>query len=491
MVTRSQNLFQMNLFLVFVVLVSHVACGNLIFRESVHYGGRDFGFSRKRSAPFFSHSVTFAVKLKNLDQLEATLYNVSNPDSSNYGKHWSREEIGNLVKNVEGSRKLRDYLRKQGVKITKSTPYDELITADAPISTWEKLFQAEFHEFVHQDWEGQVIHRALEYSLSEEINEHIETVFEVVDLPVTPFRHSLAPNPLSLPPGFDMSSYANPSKIISHYNIDPSLGNSHTSQAIFECLDVSLSPKDLTSFQTYFSLPVQSLTSSVGGHVSNSACSTSIENCAEPNSDTQYLMGIGQLVPTSSYYLETCNWLTLVTNLLSMTNPPKVMSISYSSYESELTQGLVSSFNVVAMQLGVMGVTLLAASGNDGVAGWKARTNTANCGYQPQFPASSAFVTAVGATQVSFIYYCFTGFHSFLIISFLFSHNKKGSGSEFPGNRLFRQYQRRRHYWRWIFHFLGSAYLAVESGLFLCVECHSVDHSSEKWLFLESSWLSW
>jgi subtilase family serine protease len=403
MVPRSRNLFKMNLFLAFIIMVSHVACGNLIFRESVHYGGRDFGSSRKRSAPFSSHTVTFAVKLKNVDQLEATLYDVSNPDSPNYGKHWSREEIGNLVRNEEGSRKLRDYLTKEGVKTTKCTPYDELITADAPISTWERLFHAEFHEFIHEDWEGQVVHRASEYSLSEEINEHIEAVFEVVDLPVTPFRSSLAPNPLSLPPGFDMTSYSNPSKIISHYNIDPSLGNSHTSQAVFECLDVSLSPKDLTSFQNYFSLPVQSLTSSVGGHVSNSACSASIENCAEPNLDIQYLMGIGQHVPTSSYYLETCNWLTLVTNLLSMTNPPNVMSISYSSYESELTQGLVNSFNVAAMQLGVMGVTLLAASGNDGVAGWKARTNSANCGYQPQFPASSAFVTAVGATQVSII----------------------------------------------------------------------------------------
>ncbi len=52
------------------------------------------------------------------------------------------------------------------------------------------------------------------------------------------------------------------------------------------------------------------------------------------------------------------------------------------------------------MQLGLMGVTILSASGDDGVAGDLARSDPLYCGYFPQFPASSPYVTAVGGTQV-------------------------------------------------------------------------------------------
>ena len=42
----------------------------------------------------------------------------------------------------------------------------------------------------------------------------------------------------------------------------------------------------------------------------------------------------------------------------------------------------------------MMGTTILAASGNDGVIGY----GNSNCGYYPMFPASSPYVTVVGGT---------------------------------------------------------------------------------------------
>ncbi len=44
-------------------------------------------------------------------------------------------------------------------------------------------------------------------------------------------------------------------------------------------------------------------------------------------------------------------------------------------------------------------VTLIASSGDDGVAGNRANQSPDKCGYFPQFPASSPYVTAVGGTQ--------------------------------------------------------------------------------------------
>merc|ERR1712195_346641 len=54
------------------------------------------------------------------------------------------------------------------------------------------------------------------------------------------------------------------------------------------------------------------------------------------------------------------------------------------------------------IKLGLMGVAVMAATGDDGVAGQEARPNLQGksaCGYNPSYPASSPYVTAVGATQ--------------------------------------------------------------------------------------------
>ena len=49
------------------------------------------------------------------------------------------------------------------------------------------------------------------------------------------------------------------------------------------------------------------------------------------------------------------------------------------------------------MKLLVQGVTLLAAAGDSGVTG--DGYGHSSCGYNPVFPASSIYVTAVGGTQ--------------------------------------------------------------------------------------------
>ena len=60
------------------------------------------------------------------------------------------------------------------------------------------------------------------------------------------------------------------------------------------------------------------------------------------------------------------------------------------------------SFNVEALKLAAQGVTIIASSGDNGVncAGGLCGSGSPVCGYYPTFPASSPYVTAVGATQV-------------------------------------------------------------------------------------------
>jgi subtilase family serine protease len=287
----------------------------------------------------------------------------------------------------------------EGVTIISATPYDELITAEASIGTWERVFGTEFHEFVHENWKGSVMNRALQYSLSEEINEYVESVFEVADFPALIAAHPVVDKLVGASPN-PYPSRVSPSFLLNHYDIDPSIGNSKFgSQAILSCIGQVLSPADLLLHQSIFGLPNTRLTNWTGGHVDDDACKKTITNCDEANLDVQYITAVGQNLPTYNYYDEKCDWLGVVKFLTSLHNPPTVLSISYSSYETDVGSSLVSSFNNIAQQLGIQGVTLFAASGDDGVSGFQT-ARKADCAYNPQFPASSPYVTSVGATQV-------------------------------------------------------------------------------------------
>ena len=77
-----------------------------------------------------------------------------------------------------------------------------------------------------------------------------------------------------------------------------------------------------------------------------------------------------------------------------LANPPRVISINYIIPEYAVDQSERDLFNEHAVILGSMGVTILVQSGDGGVAGDQ------ECSYNPFFPASSPYVTTIGATQV-------------------------------------------------------------------------------------------
>jgi hypothetical protein len=84
----------------------------------------------------------------------------------------------------------------------------------------------------------------------------------------------------------------------------------------------------------------------------------------------------------------------------SLEKPPLVHSISYACPEKELNSIMLALFNYELIKLGLQGVTVIAATGDDGVAGPSQFFNEDKyCGYTPLFPASSPYVTAVGGTK--------------------------------------------------------------------------------------------
>jgi len=138
----------------------------------------------------------------------------------------------------------------------------------------------------------------------------------------------------------------------------------------------------------------------IGGHDTDSACTEDANNCVEANLDVQYLMGLSYFTPTTYYYEDaTDSFLAWIQGVANLANPPLVNSISYGAIEPSLPKFIVDAFNTEAQKLGVQGVTIVVSSGDDGVANFQARGDSSKCGYNPSFPASSPYVLAVGATM--------------------------------------------------------------------------------------------
>ena len=91
-------------------------------------------------------------------------------------------------------------------------------------------------------------------------------------------------------------------------------------------------------------------------------------------------------------------WIQSVSGLA---NPPLVYSVSWGSEETQISLGTMTSFNTEAAALGLRGVTILVASGDDGANNLVTGTTSCGCAYKPSFPATSPFVTTIGALMGS------------------------------------------------------------------------------------------
>lgn len=352
--------------------------------------------------------VVFAIQPRNLDVLEKKFWEVSDPDSPSYGNYLTYEEIKSLTSNYRSSDIVSSFLKKSRATILNRTPNDEFLTAIAPLSTWANIFSTTFYEVTHPTLTSpqyQNLVRAKEINIPVALRDHLAGVFNIVDLPPEIYtkkgKQTAIPNLENLvqdrADGVFVNGMVTPALLNKHYSINPTLGNTKTTQGAFETGDQWLSLADLKSFQQYFQLPVQSIAKSVGGNVMSGPC-TSLDSCVEANLDFQYIMSVAQNVPTASLYFPG-DWLSFIQNISSWKQPTNVVSISWASYETQMTPEYIKLFNTAAMKLGLMGVTVVAASGDHGVSGFF-YDFTQICMYGPMFPASSPYVLSVGGTMV-------------------------------------------------------------------------------------------
>merc|ERR1712166_506034 len=171
---------------------------------------------------------------------------------------------------------------------------------------------------------------------------------------------------------------------------------------VFESVGQSYSPDDLTAFAKREGFTAPKITD-IGGHVLKECPPPPNDTCEEANLDVQYITAVAPKVPTTFWYVtKTTSFYEYLIAVAQQKEPVLVHSISYGAPEQEIESSAKDSFDTEMIKLGLMGVTVMASSGDDGVSSQAARSTQQGksaCGYTPSFPASSPYVTAVGATQ--------------------------------------------------------------------------------------------
>jgi len=175
----------------------------------------------------------------------------------------------------------------------------------------------------------------------------------------------------------------------------------HGSQAVFETDGQSYNPKDLSTFAKMNGFTAPKI-KDIGGHVVTE-CNEQTQECIEANLDVQYITAVAPKVPTTYWSVAvTTSFYEYLVAVAQQKEPVLVHSISYGAPEQEIESSAKDSFDTEMIKLGLMGVTVIVSSGDDGVSSQQARSvlqGKSACGYTPSFPASSPYVTAVGATQ--------------------------------------------------------------------------------------------
>lgn len=446
----------------------------------------------KRADPDTLHEVVIAIEHLNMDYLEKSVNERSTPGNKLFQQWMTFDQVGQLTTNREGFNVVQNWILSENVTITWTHEYLHYIKATAPVSVWERMLKAEFHE-----WKRDDIHvgtdsdtsknavrvpllRSSSYSVPHAVAPYISAVFNTVQMPPRIQKHFSARNVpgeqqpyktdmvfhdrnLRTPKGsktIDLEGTSGSNLVTvtfldNYYQIPSNKGDPALEQVVFATAQSTSG----TSQGNYFAqsdlnislgnLGVTGRYKIVHNHntskysVAGTACYTGAGSlgtldCNEGNLDVQYIMGLAQQVSTVYWYIDTLRnkdpFLEIVTELFSSKTKSTVVSISYGSIEQEVSTSTLRSFQSTIVQVLATGVTVIASSGDDGVANYGCNCNAAtpvsssNCacqqdsgsqyaqthqvqnnsnlfpswtgqGYFPSFPASCPYVTAVGATQ--------------------------------------------------------------------------------------------
>uniref|UniRef100_A0A3P9J442 Tripeptidyl-peptidase 1 n=1 Tax=Oryzias latipes TaxID=8090 RepID=A0A3P9J442_ORYLA len=349
-----------------------------------------------RVDPSVELELTFALKQQNVHLLEETLRLVSDPDSAQYGKYLSLEEVASLVRPSEVTQKVvRRWLQSHGISNCLTVHTQDFMQCTMTAEVAEKLLQgSRFHHYVR---DGQSLTRSsAPYSVHDDVHPHLDFVGGLHRFP--PKSQEPREKRQHFKAGLHLG--VTPAILRARYNLTAAdVGSAqNNSQAVAQFLEQYFHPADLAEFMNLFgrTFPHMSQVDRVVGTQGGGKAGL------EASLDVEYIMSTGANISTWVFtnpgrhesqepFLQ---WMVLLSN---MSDLPWVHTISYGDDEDSLSTAYMTRINTEFMKAGVRGISLLFASGDSG-AGCRHLGKEKNS-FRPSFPASSPYVTTVGGTS--------------------------------------------------------------------------------------------
>ncbi|KAL8849729.1 MAG: hypothetical protein Q9221_005339 [Calogaya cf. arnoldii] len=174
-------LFVFAVFLAFAGLSDLASCSPVRSRSS--YAVKDSHlvprqWTRVGQAPA-DHVVKLQIasKQSRFDELERHLYEVSDPDHLRYGEHLGFDEVNDLIKPSEGSLSLvQEWLRDHGIGGDRLsyTPAKDWVKVSLLVAHVERLLNTKYAVYKHVN--GTQLVRAPTWSLPAQLHQHIDTI---------------------------------------------------------------------------------------------------------------------------------------------------------------------------------------------------------------------------------------------------------------------------------------------------------------------------
>ncbi|KAI9451656.1 subtilisin-like protein [Russula earlei] len=399
---------------------------------------------------------------QNLHELEDLLMSVAHPDSPTFGQHWSPERVAeHFAPSEDTISTVKLWLINEGFRgdRIRVSPSKGWIDVNATASEVESLLDAEYHVYTHPSGHEQI--GCESYALPDHIREHVDLIKPTVHflhrVPSPIQKRSNSTTKLGGPSQFKgpktngtvvasstpfpistCDQFITPDCLRELYEIDYKPQVPHkNSYGIVEFTPQAYLGSDLDMFFGLFGHDQDhkrpELVSIDGGVVQTTNQLLGFNS--ESDLDLEYAMVLSN--PTPIKLLQTGdlfegagfdNWLDAVDKSYctfdggddpvqdgiypdpvpggfnhpescGIIKPPHVVSVSYGEDEDGLSEHYAKRQCHEYGKLGLMGSTILYSSGDFGVAGTNGFCPDGK--FNPTFPATCPYVTAVGATQIT------------------------------------------------------------------------------------------
>lgn len=350
----------------------------------------------------------FVLKTDNtaVQNFEKTLLDISTPSSKNYGKWLKPEEVkARLTPSVDNLNVVTDYLTSFGVigDNARVSKFGDMVHVKMPVSVANQVLNTEFGLFRSVRERSVALARITKpYSLPAEVANVVSLVDDIMRFPAlrdAP-RSFGSEGELSADDEFsscgrDCSGFTTPDVLQSAYGYpDVKSVADGNSMSVAEFQLQYYDNTDLDSFSDACGVTA-TVDTTIGG---NKEFICEAGGCVEALLDIEYIEAVANPIPLTVLYLSTYSLLDWVDQVMSMDSPPLVHSVSYGNDEIQQTSvEYMETCNTQFMKAGAMGLSILFASGDQGVWG----RSGVGSEYHPDFPAASPYVTAVGGTDFS------------------------------------------------------------------------------------------